>query len=86
MVSTHDAADSIVKGLLSGKCHVIDADISKYFDTIPHAKLMIVMAERMADGALLKLINQWLKSAIVDEDDKGKRRISGGKNNKLGTP
>ena len=84
--SAHGAADSIVQGLLSGKCHVIDADLSKYFDTIPHAKLMSVVAERISDGALLKLINQWLKSAIVDEDDKGKRRISGGKNNKLGTP
>jgi len=47
---------------------VIDADLSKYFDTIPHAKLMAVVAERICDGAILHLIQLWLKAPVMEED------------------
>jgi retron-type reverse transcriptase len=62
----------------------IDADLSKYFDTIPHAKLLAVVAERISDGAILALIKQWLKAAVVEEGD-GKRCTGGGKGNRQGT-
>lgn len=85
--SAHDAADAVSESLLQRHWHVIDADLSKYFDMIPHAKLMAVVAERISDGAILWLIKQWLKSAVVEEDKDGKRRTSGGgKGNRLGTP
>lgn len=85
--SAHDAAEAITKGLLAGHRRVIDADLSKYFDTIPHAKLMAVVAERISDKAVLALINQWLKAPIVEEKDGGKRQVvSGGKGNRFGTP
>jgi len=61
---------------------VIDADLSKYFDTIPHAKLIALVAERIADGGVLHLIQQWLKALVVEEKKDGKERISGGKGNR----
>ena len=84
--SAHGAVDAIADSLLAGYTHVIDADLSKYFDTIPHAKLMAVVAERVVDGAVLSLIKQWLKAPVVEEDDEGKYRTTGGKANRHGTP
>ena len=59
--SAHDAIDEITKSLNYGYTKVIDADLSKYFDSIPHAKLLAVVAERIVDGAILHLIKLWLK-------------------------
>ena len=85
--SAHDAVDAVAEALLAGHCHVIDADLSKYFDTIPHAKLLAVVAERISEGAILALIKQWLKAAVVEEDEDGTRRTGGGgKGNRQGTP
>jgi group II intron reverse transcriptase/maturase len=85
--SAHDAADAGAESLLKRQGYVIDADLSKYFDTIPHAKLLAVVAERISDGGILWLIKQWLKAAVVEEDKDGKRRtIGSGKDNRLGTP
>jgi group II intron reverse transcriptase/maturase len=85
--SAHDAVDAVANALLTGHCHVIDADLSKYFDTIPHAKLLAVVAERISDGAILALIKQWLKAPVVEEDEDGTRRNDGGgKGNRKGTP
>jgi group II intron reverse transcriptase/maturase len=72
--------------LHKGHTEVIDADLSKYFDTIPHAKLLAVIAERIADGGILHLIKQWLKAPVVEKGKDGKDRTSGGKGNRRGTP
>lgn len=66
--SAHDAVDAVAESLLRRHGHVIDADISKYFDTIPHAKLLATVAERISDGGILWLLKQWLKAAVVEED------------------
>jgi RNA-directed DNA polymerase len=85
--SAHDAVDDIANALWAGYTQVIDADLSKYFDSIPHAQLMSVVAERVVDGAILHLIKQWLKAAIIGEDGNGvKRTVGGGKANGRGTP
>jgi len=85
--SAHDAVDDIANTLWAGYTHVIDADLSKYFDSIPHAKLMAVVAERIVDGGILHLINLWLKAPVIGADDKGvKRTVGGGKSNRKGTP
>jgi group II intron reverse transcriptase/maturase len=84
--SAHDAIDAIAEALFRGHTQVIDADLSKYFDTIPHAKLMAVVAERIVDGPVLGLIRQWLKAPVIEEDEQGKRRPMGGKGNRRGTP
>jgi len=84
--TAHDAADKINKALLTGHRQVIDADLSKYFDTIPHSKLLAVVAERINDKAVLALIKQWLKSSVVEVENGKRRTTGGGKGNRLGTP
>lgn len=84
--SAHDAIDDVTDALRKGHCQVIDADLSKYFDTIPHAKLLAVVAERIADGGILRLIKQWLKAPVVEQDKDGKKHFISGKNNRRGTP
>ena len=84
--SAHEAIDAITDGLFRGQTQVIDADLSSYFDTIPHAKLMAVIAERIVDGPVLGLVRQWLKAPVIEEDTRGKRRPTGGKGNRRGTP
>lgn len=85
--SAHDAVDDVSDALRSGHTKVIDADLSKYFDTIPHARLLAVAAERISDGAVLRLIRMWLKAPVVEEGEDGKgRHAGGGKGNRKGTP
>jgi len=85
--SAHQAIDAIAEGLLQGQTQVIDADLSKYFDSIPHSKLLTTVAERIADGAILALIKQWLKAPIMGDTGNGKPGcVGGGKGNRKGTP
>jgi len=85
--SAHDALDDVAHTLNRGYSEVIDADVSKYFDTIPHSKLMTMVAERISDGSMLHLIQMWLKAPIMEEDEDGtKRHIGGGKGKRKGTP
>jgi len=76
--SAHDAMGDISSALRKGHYEVIDADLSKYFDTIPHAKLMVVVAERIADGGMLHRIKQRLEAPVVEKGKDGKDRTSGG--------
>jgi RNA-directed DNA polymerase len=85
--SAHDAIDTITEAMRQGQTQIIDADLSKYFDSIPHAKLMATVAERVVDGAVLALIQQWLKAPVMSENDSGKTAgVGGGKGNRRGTP
>ena len=65
---------------------MVDADLSKYFDTIPHADLMQSVARRIVDRHVLRLIKLWLKAPVEERDGDGKRRMSGGKSSTCGTP
>ena len=85
--SAHDAVDEIANALHQGYIQVIDADLSKYFDSIPHAKLLTVVAERIVDGAILHIIKLWLKAPVIGEDKDGTRKhVGGGKTSSKGTP
>jgi group II intron reverse transcriptase/maturase len=85
--SAHDAVDDVTYAMNTGYTEIIDADLSKYFDTIPHANLMATVAERICDGEILRLIQMWLKAPIMEMDKDGtKRNIGGGKGNRKGTP
>ena len=72
--------------LCRGYTDVVDADLSKYFDTIPHRDLMQSVARRIVDRTVLRLIKMWLKTPVEERDDNGKRRMSGGKRSTCGTP
>ena len=85
--SAHDAIKDVTYAMNTGHTEIIDADLSKYFDTIPHSNLMAVVAERICDGQILHLIQMWLKAPIIEVDKDGtKRNIGGGKGNRKGTP
>jgi RNA-directed DNA polymerase len=84
--SAHDALAEVLKRLYGGQEHVVDADVSQYFDTIPHAELLQSVARRVADGKILHLLKLWLKSPVEEKDERGNRRMTGGKKSKQGTP
>jgi RNA-directed DNA polymerase len=84
--SAQDAIQEVDKLLNAGYTDVVDADLSKYFDTIPHAELMQCVARRIVDKHMLHLIRMWLKVPVEERDDKGKKRLTGGKDSDRGTP
>ena len=69
-----------------GYTDVVDADLSGYFDSIPHADLMRSVARRVVDRHVLHLIKMWLKTPVEERDGNGKRRMSGGRKARRGTP
>jgi RNA-directed DNA polymerase len=79
--SSKDAMKAIKGHLKEGKTEVYDADLSKYFDTIPHDKLLIALKQRIADPRILKLINKWLKVSVYENG-----QYKSGKGNRTGTP
>src|SRR6266480_879480 len=81
-----DAIKEVHRLLCRGYTDVVDADLSKYFDTIPHAELLRCVARRIVDGEVLRLIKLWLKTPIEERDADGKRRLTGGKRSRCGTP
>lgn len=79
--SSKDAMKAIKEHLREGKTEVLDADLSSYFDTIPHDKLLRVLELRIADRRILHLIELWLKSPVIEDG-----KYKGGKKQREGTP
>jgi RNA-directed DNA polymerase len=84
--SALDAVRAVHQAIDSGRTEVVDADLSKYFDTIPHSELLTSVARRVSDGKMLHLIKMWLKAPVEETDERGHRRLSGGKKATRGTP
>jgi RNA-directed DNA polymerase len=84
--SAVDAIKEVHKLLKSGFVNVVDADLSKYFDTIPHTELMQCVTRRISDRNILRLIKQWLKVPVQTNDRNGKRHTTGGRGSRCGTP
>jgi RNA-directed DNA polymerase len=82
--SAQQAVQKVHQHLIAGYSDVVDADLSKYFDTIPHRELMQCVARRIVDGAMLHLIKMWLSVPAEETDEQGKRHYRGG--GKKGTP
>ena len=70
----HDALDAIRDAMEHGLCWVIDADVTAYFDTIPHDRLMTTVAQRVVDSAMLALVKRFLEAPIIDDRDGGRPR------------
>jgi RNA-directed DNA polymerase len=81
-----DAIKEVHALICRGYTDVVDADLAKYFETIPHRELMQSVARRILDRNVLRLIKLWLKTPIEERDEDGKRRMSGGKSSTCGTP
>ena len=81
-----DAIKEVHRLLCRGYTDVVDADLSRYFDTIPHRELMQSAARRIVDRHVLRLIKLWLKTPVEERDGDGTRRMTGGKGSTCGSP
>ncbi len=84
--SALDAISMVHKLLCKGYTDVVDADLSKYFDTIPHSELLKCVSRRIVDRNVLRLLKLWLRVPVEERDKEGKSRMSGGRKNRKGTP
>ena len=84
--SAIDAVKETHRLVCRGYTNVVDADLSKYFDTIPHADLLRSVARRIVDRHVLWLMKLWLRAPVEERGSDGTRRMSGGKSNTRGTP
>jgi RNA-directed DNA polymerase len=85
--SAHDAVEQVARLLRTGFTEVVDADLSGYFDSIPHAELMKSVARRISDGRVLRLIKMWLEAPVEETDERGrKERTTRNKDEGKGTP
>jgi RNA-directed DNA polymerase len=82
-----DAVRHVHALLTSGHVQVVDADLSGYFDSIPHSELLKSVARRVSDGALLHLIKMWLEAPVQETDERGNtHRTTRNKDQGRGTP
>lgn len=72
----HHALESIRQDLKAGRTEVYDADLSSYFDTVDHERLMQFLERRISDRQVLKLVRRWLRCAIVEDDGKGGKKTT----------
>ena len=85
--SALDAVRHVHKLINTGHGEIVDADLSSYFDTLPHSELLKSVARRVVDGAMLHLIKMWLEAPVEETDERGnKRRSTCNRDEGRGTP
>jgi group II intron reverse transcriptase/maturase len=85
--SALDAVKHVHKLINTGHGEIVDADLSSYFDTLPHCDLLKSLARRVVDGAMLHLIKMWLEAPVEETDEHGnKHRSTQNRDEGRGTP
>jgi group II intron reverse transcriptase/maturase len=85
--SALDAVKHVHKLINFGHGQIVDADLSGYFDSIPHSELRKSVARRVVDGAMLHLIKMWLDAPVEETDERGnKHRSTRNRDQGRGTP
>jgi RNA-directed DNA polymerase len=85
--SALDAVQEVYRLLSTGHTEVVDADLSGYFDSIPHAELMTSVARRVSDKHLLHLVKMWLEAPVEETDARGNpQRTTRNKDTGRGSP
>ena len=74
--SALDAVNHVHKLINTGHGEIVDADLSSYFDTLPHSELLKSVARRVVDGAMLHLIKMWLEAPVEETDERGNKHRS----------
>jgi group II intron reverse transcriptase/maturase len=82
-----DAVRQVHSLLNTGHTQVVDADLSEYFDTVPHSELLQSVARRVVDRRVLHLIKMWITAAVEETDERGSRkRTTRNRDEKRGIP
>jgi RNA-directed DNA polymerase len=85
--SALDAVRHVHKLINTGHGEIVDADLSSYFDTLPHSELLKSVARRVVDGAMLHLIKMWLEAPVEETEERGnKHRSTRNRDEGRGTP
>jgi group II intron reverse transcriptase/maturase len=85
--SALDAVRHVHKLINTGHGEIVDADLTAYFDSLPHAELLKSVARRVVDGAMLHLIKMWLEAPVEETDERGnKHRSTRNRDEGRGTP
>jgi RNA-directed DNA polymerase len=86
-VGAREAVDTLTIKLQFGRyAWVVEADITKFFDTIDHDWMVRMLEERIDDGALLRLVQKWLKAGVLDTDGQVLHPVTGTPQGGTGSP
>ena len=85
--NAQQAVVQVEERMFQGHPDVVDADLSDYFGSIPHAELLQSLARRIVDRRVLQLLKQWLECPVEETDKKGRKtRTTEAKDNRRGIP
>jgi group II intron reverse transcriptase/maturase len=85
--NAQQAVVDVEERMFRGHPDIVDADLSDYFGSIPHAELLQSLARRIVDRRVLRLLKRWLECAVEETDKRGRKtRTTEAKDSRCGIP